>query len=140
MIGEGVVFGHADFVCKSVVRLDQAGPDDLSFVKSERHFAAALGRFRLALCGSDSTAVAMSLPPELDEAFCELAATSATITEELYAQLQRHFVLIAPELEKQRREIDRLRANSQVDVETTLSRAGDLPLFDSDTMRWSAAW
>ncbi len=41
LVGEGVIFGHADFVCRSIVRLDHAGPSDLSFVKGEKYFAAA---------------------------------------------------------------------------------------------------
>jgi len=41
VIGDGAIFGHSGFVCKSVMSLDRAGHDDLSFVKSQKYVQAA---------------------------------------------------------------------------------------------------
>ena len=40
LIGDGVIFGHADFRCQKIAGLDRAGADDLSFVEGARHFAS----------------------------------------------------------------------------------------------------
>jgi len=40
-VGEGEIVGSPDFVCRSVASLDQAGTDELSFVKDRRYFDKA---------------------------------------------------------------------------------------------------
>lgn len=74
----------------------------------ERHFAAALGRFRLSLAAGQSPAVAMSLPQDLDQRFQD-SAPRGSIDRDTFVALQRHFALIAPELKEKRKRIDRLR-------------------------------
>ena len=68
VMGDGVIFGHSDFVCKSIVSLDRAETDDLSFVKEQKYFQAAeqsrAGALLVpeALGGSDAHQLVLSDP------------------------------------------------------------------------------
>lgn len=41
VLGEGELFGDGDFRCRELAALDEAGPEDLSFVKGRKHLPAA---------------------------------------------------------------------------------------------------
>jgi UDP-3-O-[3-hydroxymyristoyl] glucosamine N-acyltransferase len=43
LVGGGEIHGDGEFICRSVAVLDDAGPDELSFVKDERYFDTARG-------------------------------------------------------------------------------------------------
>lgn len=103
------------------------GPDKLEVeMLFERHFAAALGRFRISLTDGATPAVAMSLNEELDELF------SGGMYHELgqiligdFHNLRREFVRIAPELKEQRGLIDRLEKQIPKPVRTLGLRQRD---------------
>jgi len=71
-----------------------------------RHYAASLGRFRIAFTTDPRGATASTLPLEAQELLlkpdAQLAATER-------AKLREHFLLGAPELKEAREEIERLR-------------------------------
>ncbi|MBM3871212.1 MAG: DUF1549 domain-containing protein, partial [Verrucomicrobia bacterium] len=71
-----------------------------------RHYAASLGRFRIAFTTDPRGATASTLPLEAQELLlkpdAQLAATER-------AKLREYFLLVAPELKEAREEIERLR-------------------------------
>ncbi len=80
----------------------------------ERHFAAALGRFRLAVTSAplenSSPAVAMKLPPSLEKQLSnETIKSPGRVSDRLAGELRRHFVRVAPELKQQRKPMEQLQ-------------------------------
>lgn len=56
LLGEGELVGDADFLCRELRGLDEAGPEDLSFVKGRKQLAAA----------RDSKAGALLVPSRIE--------------------------------------------------------------------------
>ncbi len=82
-------------------------PRDLTVqLLCERYHAAGLGRFRIAATTDTRPAVARDLPAEIDEL---LLIPAERRTEEQQKRLLHQFVLVAPELAKERAAIDKLR-------------------------------
>ena len=73
----------------------------------ERHFAAALGRFRLSVTEGPPPVVASQLSAEVNEALA-VAAGPASLSPEIYAELQRHFVRHAEPMADFRQPLERL--------------------------------
>ncbi len=71
----------------------------------ERHFAASLGRFRLAAASAKKQLVASGLPVQLES----LLSEPRHLGQGDRARLKRHFARIAPELAEARKSIDELR-------------------------------
>jgi hypothetical protein len=71
-----------------------------------RHYAASLGRFRIAFTTDPRGATASTLPLEAQEL---LLRPDAQLTAADRAKLREHFLLAAPELKEARAEIERLR-------------------------------
>jgi hypothetical protein len=82
----------------------------------ERHFAAALGRFRVSVTGGAGPVVASSLPEQLTNWHIDRDQADVDATD--YALLQRHFVRTSPELKEQRKQIDRLEESGSEAVRT----------------------
>jgi len=70
-----------------------------------RHYAASLGRFRIAFTTDARGATASTLPLEAQEL---LLKPDAQLTASERAKLREHFLLAAPELKEARAEIERL--------------------------------
>jgi hypothetical protein len=95
---------------RAVVRLAQPldRPGELTVeLLFERYYAAGLGRFRLSATTDLRQADAGNIPREIESIL--LKAASQRGPDEV-ATLRRHFLTIAPELAKERAEIDRLRS------------------------------
>jgi Protein of unknown function (DUF1553)/Protein of unknown function (DUF1549)/Planctomycete cytochrome C len=91
------------------------GPGELAIeLIFERHYAAALGRFRFAVANAETAVVASVLPLELQDAF----ANESFPNEADFRQFQRHFVRTADEFKNQRKPIDELLAAIPEDVRT----------------------
>jgi mono/diheme cytochrome c family protein len=90
----------------------------------ERHFAAALGRFRISLTDGTGPVVASSLPQQLTNWQPDRDHAGVDATD--YARLQRHFVRTSPVLKEQRKQIERLE-NSIPEVVRTLGMKQRLP-------------
>ncbi len=92
----------------------------------ERHFAASLGRFRLAAATATGEVKATKLPVEVEAA---LARNGGARSDADKALLRRHFLSVAPELAQQRKEIDALRKSLPAAPETMvmLERPADNP-------------
>ncbi len=71
-----------------------------------RHYAASLGRFRIAFTTDPRGANASTLPLEAQEL---LLQPDAQLTAAERAKLREHFLLIAPELKDARAEIEKLQ-------------------------------
>jgi hypothetical protein len=71
-----------------------------------RHYAASLGRFRIAFTTDPRGATASTLPLEAQEL---LLTPDDQLTAGERAKLREHFLLAAPELKEARAEIERLR-------------------------------
>jgi hypothetical protein len=71
----------------------------------EQYYAAALGRFRVAVT-SDSRPAEADLPPDVEEI---LLVSSAQRTDSQQARLRQHYLSVAPELEPERAAIAQLR-------------------------------
>ncbi len=71
-----------------------------------RHYAASLGRFRIAFTTDPRGATASTLPLEAQEL---LVKPDAQLTAADRAKLREHFLLIAPELKEARAEIEKLQ-------------------------------
>jgi hypothetical protein len=83
----------------------------------ERHYAAALGRFRVSLTRGPSPAVAMSLPQELEQSLDQGVTAEATILDEdLSTKLRQHFVRVSAEMKEHRRRIEQLEAEMPATV------------------------
>jgi hypothetical protein len=81
----------------------------------ERHFAAALGRFRVSVTSDDGKSAATTLP----ESFYDWYVNDREdVDDENYAELQRHFVRTTPQLAEQRKPIDKLRVSLPKPVRT----------------------
>ena len=92
----------------------------------ERHFAAALGRFRVSFTDGASPAAAMSLPEELDELFSGgMYHQLGQILIGDFHNLQREFVRVAPQLKEHRKTIDRLEKQIPKSVRTLGLRERD---------------
>ena len=72
----------------------------------ERYHAAGVGRFRIAVTTDVRNAVARDLPVEIDDC---LLTPAEQRTEAQQQRLLKQFVLVAPELAKEREAIDKLR-------------------------------
>lgn len=72
----------------------------------ERHFAAALGRFRFSITTGGQPAVAARLPASLAD--WHVQPDLSDLNEQDYHALQRHFVHTCDELKEQRKPIQRL--------------------------------
>jgi hypothetical protein len=84
-----------------------AGAHDLQIkMLFERYYAAGLGRFRISVTTDPGPAVARDMPAEVESLLLIPAGERAP---EQQNQLLHHFLMSAPELAKERAEIDRLR-------------------------------
>jgi hypothetical protein len=72
----------------------------------EKYYAAALGRFRVAVTTDPRAREAEALPPEVEAALVVSAAVRTTEQREV---LMRHFLSVAPQLAGARKEIEELR-------------------------------
>ncbi len=88
----------------------------------ERHFAAALGRFRLSVSTEERPAVATALSRELTERLATVARGEAALDPETYEQLQLHFVRHHPSFAAPRKPIERLRNSLPEPVRTLVMR------------------
>ena len=82
----------------------------------ERYYAAGLGRFRISVTTDPRPSTARSIPAEIEEI---LLIPKEQRASEQSAQLRRHYLMVAPELAKERAAIEQLRKNMQT-VPTTL--------------------
>jgi hypothetical protein len=84
-----------------------SGPGSLQVeMLFERHFAAALGRFRVSLTSGDTPVVASSLPGQL--ATWNDDWNRGSLSQQDYSLLQRHFIRTSPSLAEQRKAIEEL--------------------------------
>jgi hypothetical protein len=74
----------------------------------ERHYSAALGRFRISVTTDPQPLRSVQLPAEVSQA---LLTPSADRTPAQQEQLLKHFLSVAPELADARKEIEQLRAS-----------------------------
>ena len=74
----------------------------------ERHFAAAIGKFRVSVA-SGPAATAMTVPPQWQKWLVEAEVSS--LTRGQYLMLARHFSLESPKMKDHRKEIDRVNAS-----------------------------
>lgn len=81
----------------------------------ERHFAAALGRFRISVTGDDGKAIASSLSEPL---YDWNAKRIADVSDHDYSLLQHDFIRSAASLAEQRKPIEALRQSLPVPVRT----------------------
>ena len=88
----------------------------------ERHFAAALGRFRFSVSHGYDAVTANKLPAELDQSLSADVLSNGTVSKEVYMRLQREFVRSSPELKEKRKRLDRLRASVPEPVRTMVLR------------------
>ena len=92
----------------------------------ERHFAAALGRFRLAVTDGTAPVAASPLPAPLYDSLCELREQASpaidALDDELLTALRRQFVRRSPELAEQRKPLDRLHQQMPDPVYTLVMR------------------
>ena len=72
----------------------------------ERHYAASLGRFRLALASSDQPVQATTLPVEVEAALAKPASLRSDVES---LAVRSHFLSIAHELGEARKKIDALK-------------------------------
>jgi hypothetical protein len=87
-----------------------SGPGSLQVeMLFERHFAAALGRFRISVTDGDRPVVAPLLPVALTD--WHVRADLSDLNEQDFGRLQRHFVRTCDELKQQRKPIERLEAS-----------------------------
>src|SRR5206468_6545699 len=84
------------------------GPADDLRVKLlfEKYYAAALGRFRIAVTNDPRAKDADALPPDVEAALLVPADTRTSAQPDL---LFRHFLQTAPQLAEARKEIEDLR-------------------------------
>ena len=91
----------------------------------ERHFAAALGHFRISLTdgtpalAGQKTTVAMSLPQELDASINNaMVVHLGQVSPASLEGLKRHFVRTAPEMKPHRKKLEQLEKQIQPAVRT----------------------
>ncbi len=72
----------------------------------ERYHAAGLGRFRISVTTDPRPVVARDTPAEIEDS---LVTPEQLRTPEQKAQLHRHYLMVAPELAKERAAIEQLR-------------------------------
>ena len=82
----------------------------------ERYYAAGLGRFRISVTTDPRPIAARDIPTEIEEI---LLIPKEQRAPEQNAQLRRHYLMIAPELAKERAAIEQLR-KSMPTAPTTL--------------------
>lgn len=82
----------------------------------ERHFAAALGRFRISLTDGAGPVLASSLPEQLTN--WQPNRDQSNVDAEDYALLQRHFIRTSPDLKEHRKQIERLQKSIPDEVRT----------------------
>lgn len=99
----------------------------------ERHFAASLGRFRVALCNQTDDAAASNLADDVER---ELASTedAENLAKDLRAKLRRHFLLTTEKLAEARKPIDALR-NQLKSRDTTMIFSERPPENPRETFR-----
>jgi len=98
--------GHAS---QAVFNLDKplSAGETLSLTMIfERHYAAALGRFRISWTADTHNVVAKKRPAAIEEL---LARPADQLSKEDRDRLLRHYLSVAPELEEARKQIDALR-------------------------------
>ncbi len=85
----------------------------------ERHFAAALGHFRIAVTAGEPT-TAMKLPQELDEQINAVAKTGADpiASDDIFEGLRRHFVQTSPKFKSERKPIEAFKKQIPKPVRT----------------------
>jgi hypothetical protein len=105
--------------------IDVAGDLEISLL-FERYHAAGLGRFRIWATTDPPPAVAHDTPAEIDEL---LLTAEDRRTASQQEQLRRHFLMVTPELAKERTAIDQLRKEMQADPTTAVmqERPADNP-------------
>jgi Protein of unknown function (DUF1549)/Protein of unknown function (DUF1553)/Planctomycete cytochrome C len=72
----------------------------------ERYYSVGLGRFRISVTTNARPAAARALPADIEDL---LLVPAAERTPEQKQRLLNHFLTVAPELAKERAELDRLR-------------------------------
>ncbi len=94
--------------------LNNAG--DLVFqLLFERYYAAGLGRFRISVTTDPQPVAARDVPAEIDDL---LLTPREQRSPEQNAQLRRHFLMVAPELTRERAAIEQLRKGMPVNPTT----------------------
>tara|TARA_R110002049_G_scaffold4601_5_gene32416 strand:+ start:592874 stop:596008 length:3135 start_codon:yes stop_codon:yes gene_type:complete len=88
----------------------------------ERHFAAALGRFRFSVTGNPSRTEATQFPADVDHAITSAVLQSRPLDSETYARMQRHFVRSSDSLRKYRKKLDALYDSIPQPVRTLVMR------------------
>ena len=88
----------------------------------ERHFAAALGRFRFSVASHASPTFATNVPANVDRDVQENILASRPIRASTYAEMQRHFVRTSASLKKHRTRLDRLYRSVPESVRTLVMR------------------
>ena len=85
----------------------------------ERYYAAGLGRFRISVTTDPQPVAARDMPAEIEEL---LLIPREQRTPDQNARLRRHYLMVAPELAKERAAIEQLRKEMPADP-TTLDHA-----------------
>jgi hypothetical protein len=85
--------------------IDAAGDLEISLL-FERYHAAGLGRFRIWATNDPRPVAARVTPPEIEEL---VLTAEEKRTAEQQERLRRHYLMVAPELAKERAGIDQLR-------------------------------
>ena len=95
----------------------------------ERHFAAALGHFRIAVTDREGGATASVHPAGLEDQLFSARSQSRELDQATERQIRRHYVQTSSLLKEQRKPIDRLRASVPATVRTPVmkERAADHP-------------
>lgn len=94
-----------------------SGPGALRVeVLFERHFAAALGRFRFSVTAGSQPVVASKLPATLTDWYVE--ADLSDLDEQDFVTLQRHFVRTSEQLKAQRKPLERLQKSIPEEIRT----------------------
>ncbi len=88
----------------------------------ERHFAAALGRFRFSVVGRDGDAVALPIDAELEAFVASRGDAPATEQASQAHELKRRFLQTAEEVEEDFQAIRRRRADMPESVRTLVMR------------------
>jgi hypothetical protein len=103
-LGGGQGSAHAAFFALATP-LENAG-DLVVQLLFERYYAAGLGRFRISVTTDPRPIAAREIPSEI-EALLLVPDKERTLDQT--AQLRRHFLMVAPELAKERAAIEQLR-------------------------------
>ncbi|HBE72075.1 MAG TPA: hypothetical protein DDW52_28390, partial [Planctomycetaceae bacterium] len=99
----------------------------------ERHFAASLGRFRVALCQQTKDAIASKLD-DADERELVLTEDLENLPDDLRSKLLRHYLLTTEKLAEARKPVDALRNKLKV-RDTTMIFSERKPENPRETFR-----